>query len=213
MTQMQMFYVLTEDLVWLKRLRGFIQETNLEHLTTPQALSKIGLSTHAIVLIDGSHSKLPAWADPQWQRWTQDHKILILSSNPNDDEAITALDLGAYGYCHAYCAQETLKQAIEVIASGEIWAGKSLVSRLIKSLRQSLPSSTTTKPKVLTWHTQLTEREREVAQHAAMGQSNAQIAETLDISERTVKAHLTTIFAKLDIADRVQLALRVHGIK
>jgi DNA-binding NarL/FixJ family response regulator len=59
----------------------------------------------------------------------------------------------------------------------------------------------------------LTAREREIAKLAARGTSNLQIAETCDISERTVKAHMSSIFDKLSITDRLQLALRVHGIQ
>jgi DNA-binding NarL/FixJ family response regulator len=58
----------------------------------------------------------------------------------------------------------------------------------------------------------LTTREREVALLAANGASNKTIASDCDITERTVKAHLAAIFEKLHLTDRLQLALRVHGI-
>jgi DNA-binding NarL/FixJ family response regulator len=58
----------------------------------------------------------------------------------------------------------------------------------------------------------LTEREITVARYAASGQANAQIAEALGITERTVKAHLSAVFEKLGVSDRLQLALLVHGI-
>ena len=51
-----------------------------------------------------------------------------------------------------------------------------------------------------------------MARYAASGQSNAQIADALGITERTVKAHLSAVFEKLEVTDRLQLALRVHGI-
>ena len=63
------------------------------------------------------------------------------------------------------------------------------------------------------WATPLTEREREVAQLAAVGDSNLSIALALGITERTVKAHLKAVFEKLDLSDRLQLALRVHGVR
>ena len=58
----------------------------------------------------------------------------------------------------------------------------------------------------------LTDREITVARYAASGQANAQIAEALGITERTVKAHLSAVFEKLGVSDRLQLALLVHGI-
>jgi DNA-binding NarL/FixJ family response regulator len=62
------------------------------------------------------------------------------------------------------------------------------------------------------WSGGLTQREREVAVLAANGASNQAIATDCGISERTVKAHLTAVFEKLNLTDRLQLALRVHGI-
>ena len=58
----------------------------------------------------------------------------------------------------------------------------------------------------------LTERETTAARYAAGGWANAQIAEALGITERTVKAHLSAVFEKLGVSDRLQLALLVHGI-
>ncbi|EWM44510.1 bacterial regulatory s, luxR family protein [Bordetella holmesii 70147] len=58
----------------------------------------------------------------------------------------------------------------------------------------------------------MTAREDTVARHASAGQSNAQIAEQLGITERTVKAHLSAVFEKVGVADRLQLALLVHGV-
>ena len=57
----------------------------------------------------------------------------------------------------------------------------------------------------------LTKRERQVAQSVSSGLSNREIAERLNISERTVKARLTTVFQKLGVRDRVQLALLMRG--
>ena len=80
--------------------------------------------------------------------------------------------------------------------------------RLLHGARALAPSG---KPAVQ-WDQGLTQREREVALLAANGASNSDIATECGISERTVKAHLTAVFAKINITDRLQLALRVHGI-
>ncbi len=65
----------------------------------------------------------------------------------------------------------------------------------------------------VSWRESLTQREVEVALLAANGASNSAIALQCNISERTVKAHLGAVFIKLNITDRLQLALRVHGIQ
>jgi len=62
------------------------------------------------------------------------------------------------------------------------------------------------------WLRSLTEREVEVARLVAGGSSNREVAEQLAVTERTVKAHLTTIFEKLAIRDRLQLSLKVNGL-
>ncbi len=61
------------------------------------------------------------------------------------------------------------------------------------------------------WEEDLTERERETAHHIARGASNKEIARELGITERTVKAHVGAILEKLNLRDRLQIALRVNG--
>ena len=63
------------------------------------------------------------------------------------------------------------------------------------------------------WRQALTQREVEIATLAAHGASNLSIASQCGITERTVKAHLSAVFEKLNVTDRLQLALRVHGIQ
>jgi DNA-binding NarL/FixJ family response regulator len=58
----------------------------------------------------------------------------------------------------------------------------------------------------------LSDRERQVAQLVASGSSNREVAEQLSISERTAKAHLTSIFEKLGLRDRLQLSLKINGL-
>lgn len=120
-----------------------------------------------------------------------------------------ALDADA-GYCHAYSDPATLRQVQQVIDAGQVWIGKSLMQRLLHGTKQLTGSVATAKDD---WSAGLTAREREVAVLAANGASNMAIATECSISERTVvKAHLSAVFTKLNITDRLQLALRVHGI-
>jgi DNA-binding NarL/FixJ family response regulator len=136
-------------------------------------------------------------------------RIVAARSNPKDIEAITALDVGCAAYCHAFSDAHTLAQITQVIEAGHVWIGKSLMQRLIQTAGSAgafIPAPTTD------WAEGLTQREREVSVLAANGASNQAIAEDCGISERTVKAHLSAVFGKLNITDRLQLALRVHGI-
>lgn len=165
----------------------------------------------SIAWIDLSRANHPAWNTPEWQGVLKSEhlRVVATSSNPSDDEAMLALDAGCAAYCHAYSDTATLKQVREVVDTGHVWIGKSLMQRLLHGVNRMV-----TPPPVpdTSWRKALTQREIEVAVLAANGASNQAIAAQCQISERTVKAHLSAVFTKLNITDRLQLALRVHGI-
>ncbi|QLG89255.1 response regulator transcription factor [Chitinibacter bivalviorum] len=162
------------------------------------------LAPGSIVLLDLDSAALPAWQDAVWAQRTRDYMVLASSSTPDDEQGYVALQSGCSGYCHAYSPYPLLQQIIEVVKSGEIWAGRTLVQRLLGAINR-LPSKNN--PLL-----GLSEREAQVARLTATGLSNKEIARELEITERTVKAHLTTIFEKLAVSDRVQLVLRVNGL-
>ena len=137
-------------------------------------------------------------------------RIVAASSYPKDEEAISALDRGCVGYCHAFSDSETLLQVNQVTTAGHVWIGQHLMQQLIQTANLAKPIPITT---ALPWGIRLTAREREMASLAAHGTSNLAIAKQCDITERTVKAHLSAVFEKLGVADRLQLALKVHGIQ
>lgn len=159
----------------------------------------------AFVILDSHLPQRPDWDDPVWKDLSQDTHIIVASSRPDDEQAAQALAAGCCGYLHAYSPPEVIGRALESIASGGIWMGRSLVSRMLKDISRRTPATRE-------WTQGLTEREIEVAQQAAHGRSNQEIADALGISERTVRAHLSSTFEKLKVDDRLQLALRVHGI-
>lgn len=168
-------------------------------------------SCDTVVWLDLSVPDIAAWTHPTWAKLikTQQMKVVAASSNPNDHEAIQALDAGCAAYCHAFADAATLLQVKEVVQAGHVWIGPTLMQRLIHSAHRAAPSNT---PIRTDWGDGLTQREREVAVLAANGASNHAIAQDCKISERTVKAHLSAVFDKLNLTDRLQLALRVHGI-
>jgi DNA-binding NarL/FixJ family response regulator len=160
----------------------------------------------AVAVLDTDVPRLPSWQDPIWSSSLAGLHVVVASPSPNDEQGTQALGAGAHGYCHSYAPAAALSQALEVVASGGIWMGRSLVTRLLKLMTERAQDAHS-------WDNGLlTEREVTVARYAASGQSNAQIAEALGITERTVKAHLSAVFDKLKVADRLQLALLVHGI-
>lgn len=139
-------------------------------------------------------------------------RIILVSNNLDDKEIIWALKAGARGYCHRDIDGSLLIKAIHVVQQGEIWVERRIVHALLDELSYL---STSQQPKSEAWgHLSnrlvcLTPREIQVAQMVGNGAVNKQIAVGMNITERTVKAHLTSIFRKLNLSDRLQLALVV----
>ena len=119
---------------------------------------------------------------------------------------MTALAQGAAGYCNAHATPELLQTIANVISGGGLWVGESLLNRMIVAIsaRSPMNGQQSNHPAL----DQLTPREREIAQAVASGAHNKEIARQFGLAERTIKAHLTNIFGKLGVRDR--LGLTVH---
>ncbi len=135
-----------------------------------------------------------------------DTRVLVLSDHPEEDEGIEFLRAGAAGYGNSHMTESTLRSAVAVIASGGIWVARKLMLRLIRLASFRADADRGTNRGRLS---DLTDREYEVACLVADGYSNKQIARALDISERTVKAHLNAGYRKAGVSGRLPLALAV----
>ena len=131
-------------------------------------------------------------------------RIVVLTNIPSQDQALLALSQGAVGYCHAYSAPEVLIEVKKVVTHGGVWLGRELLQRLIEVSTNLAGNSLEQVTRSLAL---LSVREREVALEAAKGLSNKEIAKAFNITERTVKAHLSAAFERLGVRDRLQLAL------
>lgn len=134
-------------------------------------------------------------------------RIVVLDNAPNHDTSLTVLGLGVAGYAHAYSAPEVLAEIRAVVSHGGLWLGQQLLQHLIESTVKLTGNNPKQVDKLLKL---LTKREREVSLQAAKGLSNKEIARTLNITERTVKAHLAASFERLKVKDRLQLALMLN---
>jgi DNA-binding NarL/FixJ family response regulator len=150
---------------------------------------------------------------PRWKellanvlRQFADTPVVVVSNIPNEREAMTAMVAGARGYCHAWAPPEQFHKVAQVVSGGGYWVGQALMSKLISVVNKRLPVADELPE-------ELSEREGEVAREVAAGRSNKEIARSLGITERTVKAHLGAVFAKLGVRGRLQLALRLTGNK
>lgn len=134
--------------------------------------------------------------------------VVALSNQLDQEEGLTCLEAGASGYTNALSNPEVLRQIAMVVENGGLWVGPELLGRLRTSLGRMQPNQLRNIEARLA---ALSPREREVALAVAAGASNKEVARDMGITERTVKAHLTAIFERLGVRDRMQLALLVNG--
>ena len=129
--------------------------------------------------------------------------VIAMTAIENPQEARLALEAGASGYVHYLAAPEVLVQVAQVVATGGMWLGADLMRQLVLATARIAPVVSTSKVDL----SLLTGREHAVAELVAAGKSNKEVARDLDITERTVKAHLGSVFEKLQVRDRLHLAL------
>ena len=135
-------------------------------------------------------------------------RIFLLSDQPNEEEGLTFLKLGIVGYANTYISAERLTEATRIVSNGAVWLGQKVMQRLIlDSYARAQEKAASTSAEILR---SLTKREREIANLIAQGQSNLEIAANLDITERTVKAHLSSIYEKTKTGSRLNLALLIN---
>jgi two-component system, NarL family, nitrate/nitrite response regulator NarL len=130
-------------------------------------------------------------------------KIILLTAAAEPAEIATALQLGARAIVLKESASEVLFRCIEKVIDGQYWVGRQPVRDLVGLLRDLTASS----PTDVRRQFGLTPREREMIGAIVEGLSNADIAKRFSISENTVKHHLTSIFDKLGVSNRLELAL------
>lgn len=135
-----------------------------------------------------------------------DVKVLILTVHIEIEYLLKAVDIGADGYILKDSESIELKKAINIVMKGENY----IQPKLIPILNNRLVARDMDKDKV----DSLTGREKEVLIQVANGMFNKEIATTLNISERTVKNHISNIFKKIKVTDRTQAAVYAikHGI-
>jgi len=144
-------------------------------------------------------------------------RVIVLTEVFQEDEEIALLKAGAKGCCRRGIDPDSLERVINVTQSGGVWVTRSLLPRLVTELRRyaSAPQvPATSKPAVAKPAADklaaLSTREREIARLIVDGATNKEVAAVLRISERTVKGHLSNVFQKLGVTDRLKLMLLVR---
>lgn len=134
--------------------------------------------------------------------------VIMVTMLEEDASLFAAMRAGAHGYVLKGAHHQELLQTVRAVANGQVLFGPSTASRIMgffqdieADLKPSLPEET---------FPELTPRELEVLELIAQGANNSQIAEILVISDKTVRNHITSVFSKLQVADRAQAIIKAR---
>lgn len=175
---------------------------------------------------------------PEMQTVSPKTRVLILTGLSDIETHFAAVSQGALGIVRKIEGPETLVNAIRKVLAGEVWLNGELTAKVLNNLRQARANPSMQSPRdegvktgpapAIGWRlpisrrdeyeevkiARLTDREREVIELVGKGMRNQQIADKLCISVITVRHHLTSVFSKLEVGDRFELAIYSfrHGL-
>jgi DNA-binding NarL/FixJ family response regulator len=139
---------------------------------------------------------------PELREVAKEARVLVLTGLRGSESQRRAMLAGAMGIVLKEHAAEVLLKAINKVHQGEVWLDRSLMGGVLDEMTQ-VPEPDPEKARIAS----LTDREREVVALIAEGLKNKQIGERLFISETTVTHHLSSIFSKLGVSDRLELVI------
>lgn len=129
--------------------------------------------------------------------------IIVVTMFEDDSSVFSAMRAGARGYILKEANEEEVLLAIRAVARGEAIFGPAIARRLVHFFSKPSVSSNPVFP-------ELTEREREILNMIARGESNSEIAQELVLSPHTIRNHISNIFSKLQVADRAEAIIRAR---
>ena len=130
-------------------------------------------------------------------------RTILLTAAVEKEQIVEALQIGARGVVSKEAATELLFKSIRTVVAGQYWVGRQEVSDLVAALRGLLPTGADERQRSFG----LTKRELEIVAAIVEGCTNRDIAQKFTLSEDTVKHHLTHIFDKLGVSNRLELAM------
>jgi DNA-binding NarL/FixJ family response regulator len=130
-------------------------------------------------------------------------RTLLLTASIEKQQIVQALKLGAYGVIMKESTTQRLFDSIQCVMAGQYWVGRESVTDLVRALRSVSPVNDGVRARDYG----LTTRELEIVTLVVAGYSNPDIAQRCSISEQTVKHHISNVFDKLGVSNRLELAL------
>ena len=178
-----------------------------------EALAVVARTQPNIIVLDldlGGESGLDYF--PGLRTAASTARVLVLTGVRDPELHRRAVRLGSMGLVRKEEAAEVLLQAIKKVHAGEVWLEPAMIASVLGEMTGTRASQLLDPEAAKI--ASLTEREREVVTLMSQGLRNKQIADRLGISETTVRHHLTSIFAKLGVADRLELVIYTyrHGL-
>ncbi len=156
-----------------------------------------------ILLLDLAMPRMPGLEVlREMSRGASPVRIIILTAAIEKRQIVEALHLGARGVVLKESATQLLMKSIHAVMNGQYWVGHEAISDLVEYLRERI---STGEPQPRKFG--VTKRELQIISTVVSGCSNKEIAEKFSLSEDTVKHHLTSIFNKLGVSSRLELAL------
>ena len=180
-----------------------------EAATTDQALPTNSVGRADVVLFDAegeSEQVLDVLAEILAN--SEKRRVIILTNSPHRDFQQRAIQLGASGLVSRDKTAEVLFKAIEKVNAGEVWFERSSIANALGEMSR-VNGDRTQDDDVLKIAT-LSKREREVVALIGEGLKNKQIADRLFLSETTIQHHLSSIFSKLGVTDRLELVIYAY---
>ena len=145
------------------------------------------------------------------RRLDQPPQVIVLTTFHADEQVLSALRAGASGFLVKDTPPGEIINAVRLVASGDAIISPTVTRSLLDHIGASEASEASERRRLAAQRlAALTDREREVAAAVGSGASNAEVAASLFMSEATVKAHVSRLLTKLDVANRVQIAIVVH---
>lgn len=164
---------------------------------TPEELLRSNPPDYVVIDL---HASTGIAAIESLRRARPDIRLIVIGPEGDDELVMKSIIAGARAYLDPSAGPEVVRQAIEVVTAGSIWAPRRLLSRLIDRLLKVPEAALTAQP-------QLTVRERQVLELILMARSNREIAAKLGIDERTVKAYVGRLMRKTGADNRIKLSM------
>jgi DNA-binding NarL/FixJ family response regulator len=184
-------------------------------VTWAETIAAVTRIQHQVLLLDpGILQQIEREFTSELFAVSPDTRIVIVETiaGPVIDQ-FELFKMGVHGFCHCDISPELLCKAVNAVFKGELWMQRSLITRVIDDMARNRSAHANAGVQSGNRNVEcLTPRELEVARMVHQGGNNKTIARKLDISERTVKAHLSAIFRKLNIENRLHLAIYFNDV-